>query len=106
MNYDYTVFKIQVGDDTLTVYYNKLVWGAYKAFSSDEEMYKQLHSGVDTLYNYIIKKDSEHEYSINIASTENFGKFTWDSMRVLLDEMLMIFSPYINRFIAEHHKEK
>lgn len=95
------IIEIKIKDITLSVIYDKTYSGLYEYFSIDDRMHHFLNNNTNEALLNSISKIDNHTYTINIASTMNFGAFEWKNEKELLDRQLSAFMPVIKKFIVD-----
>lgn len=94
-----TLWEVKVKDKTLKVVYDKRISGLHEYFSSDKRIREYIHNNTEEALYTAINCLENNNFILNIASTMDFGAFSWKNNRVLLCDQLECFYPIINKFI-------
>lgn len=95
------LYKVEAKNSVLHIIYNKLRWGLWKEFNSDEEVADYICKDIDVAFENTVEKYSENSYILNIASVEDFGAFEDDIPdECILNFQLKIFMPLIHTFMV------
>lgn len=101
MDLSWIITQIAVKDKTLIVFYDKLHYGLFAKFKSDRDIENYIHNHLNSAFNDAVFKKKNSPYFLNIASTENLGAFEWKNEKPLLDYMMGIYMPIIQKFIVD-----
>lgn len=93
--------QLTIKDKLLVVVYDKLQYGLFRYFSTDEDMKKFITEHIDEAFQRAVWKKEAEPYMLNIASTKNFSRFSWSGEKHFLDCQLHIFMPLIRKFITD-----
>ena len=95
------LYSIKAGNASLNIIYDKMEYGLYSLFSSDERMEKYICENVETAFYDSICKQEDETFLLNIASTEDFSFFEWKHAKNLLQRQLGMFMPVIEKFMED-----
>lgn len=95
------VGQLIFGKYRLLLIYDKQSEGLHQLFTSDVEMGDYILQDTEKAFYSAIKMQNEYVFSLNTASTENFGAFNWKDAKDLLSKQLQIFMPIIQKFMAD-----
>lgn len=88
------------GKYRLLLIYDKVSEGLHQLFTSDAEMKDYILQDTEKAFYSAINTQDDYVFSLNIASTEDFGAFDLENAKDLLNKQLLIFIPIIQKFIV------
>lgn len=83
------------------VFYDQLEYGLFRKFSSDKEIREYVKNNLEDAFANAVFKKKDAPYFLNIASVQCFGSFEWEGSEPLLHKLLNIYTPIIQKFIAD-----
>lgn len=95
------ITQITVKDKTLVVFYNQLEYGLFNKFSSDNDIRNYISNNLKEAFEELVFKKKNSPYFLNIASVEKLGAFKWEGNKLHLNNLLSIYMPIIQKFIAD-----
>lgn len=95
------VGQLIFGKYRLLLIYDKKSEGLHQLFTSEAEIKDYILQDTEKAFYSAIKIQNEYVFSLNIASTEDFGAFDWENAKELLNKQLLIFMPIIQKFIVD-----
>lgn len=95
------ITQITVKDKTLVVFYDQLEYGLFNKFSSDNDIRNYISTNLKEAFEESVFKKKNTPYFLNIASVEKLGSFEWKGNKLHLNNLLSIYMPIIQKFIAD-----
>lgn len=95
------ITQITVKDKTLVVFYDQLEYGLFNKFSSDNDIRNYINNNLKEAFEESVFKKKNSPYFLNIASVEKLGAFKWEGNKLHLNNLLSIYMPIIQKFIAD-----
>lgn len=96
------LYRVEAGGYILYVIYDKLLWGLYRCFSSDERVGDYVYEYTEDAFSEAIRIYDANSFVLNIASVLDFGAFV-DNIpdKSIIDSQLNIFMPIIQKFMVD-----
>jgi len=95
--------RITINGKTLFVIWDKFYDGCHEMnFKNDMELHDFIVNNTEEIFSYAIKKKSDEDYILNIATIEDFSNFPWEGEWAmnLLRRQIDTFTPIIKLFMT------